>query len=82
MIRMQVQLTDEQARQLRQLAALRREPIARVARELIDEGLRHPSLIDRHELRQRFVAGAGTGHSGRSDVAARHDDYLEDAYRS
>ena len=82
MTRMQIQITEAERQRLRDLAIARREPIARIVREFIDEGLRRSRQPDRDELVRRFLAGAGTGHSGHSDISRRHDDYLEEIYDS
>lgn len=78
----QIELTEEEERKLRQLAEKERASVAAIAHELIREGLRRRAPIDREELKRRFLASAGSGHSGLHDVSERHDDYLDEIYRS
>lgn len=82
MIRMQIQLTEEQQRSLRELAASRKVTMARLIREMVDEGLRQPRRLDRQEAARRFLESAGAFHSGQPDFAQRHDEYLEEVYDS
>jgi hypothetical protein len=77
MIRMQVQLTEEQANALRRMAAREGVPIA----ELIRQGIaRRLAENDRHERRRRALAAAGRLRGGPSDLGRRHDAYLDDAF--
>lgn len=76
MIRRQVQLTEAQARALRQLAQARRSSMAEVVRESIDEYLARHRPGDREGLATRARALAGRFHSGQPDLAEQHDRYL------
>lgn len=71
MARIQVRLTDEQARQLLVLATEQGVPVAKVIRDALNRYL--PSL-DQAAIRTRAIASIGGFHSGRSDVAESHDD--------
>lgn len=82
MVRTQIQLTEEQAARLRDIAARRRTSVAELVREGVQWLLTTETKANREELVQRFLAGAGSGRSGRSDISTRHDDYLEEAFRS
>lgn len=81
MVRLQVQLTEAQHRALRRWAgrlgisfseAVRRCVAERLASEAVA-----PGRADRVREAQAVV---GKYASGRTDVAARHDDYLSDAF--
>ena len=52
---------------------------------MICQGVHHlvrpAGSVDLPERRRRAIAAAGRFHSGRPDVAARHDDYLAEAYQ-
>ena len=76
MIRTQVQLTDEQARALRKVAAERGTSVAAVIRDLVDEGLRVPASARAARAR----AAIGRFGSGRNTVSRDHDRELDDAF--
>lgn len=75
MVRRQIQLTVEQDEAVRREAVARGLSIAAVIRTLVEESLRREGA-DRVE---RALAVLGRHRSGLTDVAARHDAYLEDA---
>ena len=81
MIRTQIQLTEEQARALKSLAAERRTSVAELIRQGVDELLLKAVGVDAAEKRRRAMVAAGRFHSGQQDIAARHDDYLAGVYR-
>jgi hypothetical protein len=82
MKRTQVQLTEEQLQALRKAAADRSVSVSEVVRQAIDVWVQADRRPPRDELKRRALAAAGRFASGRSDVAARHDDYLAEAFRS
>lgn len=77
MIRTQVQLSEEQARALKDTATARGVSIAEVIRQALDEHLGHQAGQFR---RQRAIRAIGGYRSGRHDVSVRHDDHLADAF--
>ncbi len=80
MVRTQIQLTEEQARDLRALARQADVPMAELIRRAIDDLLSKSGTIPYRERRRRLLSVAGKYDSGRADVSRRHDDYLEEAY--
>lgn len=78
MIRMQIQLTEEQAAALRRLARRRGVSTAAIMREaaqfLIDRG----TVDEERRVRAREVVGRYA--SGRGDVAREHDRELSDLF--
>jgi hypothetical protein len=80
MIRTQIQLTEEQSRALKSLAARRGVPVAELIRQSVDSFIRSSAGLDDQERRRRAIAAAGKFHSGKGDVAVNHDDYLTEAY--
>ncbi len=82
MIRTQVQLTEKQARALRDMAAEEGRSVADLIRELVDGLLRARAPVDRGEIRRRAIAAAGRFRSGQGDISEEHDRHLADAYSS
>ncbi len=80
MIRMQIQLTKEQAVALKHLAAERGMSQAALAREGVEHVLHQNAPQTDEALRERARAVAGIGASGCDDISERHDDYLAGAY--
>jgi hypothetical protein len=81
MIRTQVQLTEEQARVLKNLASIRQVSVAELIRQSVDALIRSSREIDAEERRRRAIAAAGRFHSGASDISAEHDEYLVEAFQ-
>ncbi len=79
MVRTQVQLTDEQARAIKRLAAERRVSMAELIRECVDAFLRSTQATPEAELRARALRAAGALR-GPSDLARRHDDHAAEAF--
>ncbi len=55
--------------------------MAEVIRRGLDSLLRSEGPPSREELKQRALATIGRFRSGKSDISARHDDYLAEAFR-
>jgi hypothetical protein len=81
MIRTQIQLTEEQSRRVQDEATRSGRSMAEVIRRSVDCYL-HQESNRRTGTPTRLSAMdvAGRFHSGKSDIAARHDDYLDEAY--
>jgi hypothetical protein len=81
MIRTQIQLTEAQARKLRQAARRDGVSLAEAIRRLVDRGL----ADEKHE-RARLYARAAEAvgryrdRRGAKDVAVEHDAYLDEAF--
>lgn len=80
MVRTQIQLTDEQARQLKKLAASRHLSMTELIRQAIDSMVRSSAVVDVEERRARAVNIAGRFGSGKKDVSKKHDEYLAEAF--
>jgi predicted DNA-binding protein len=77
MIRTQIQLTGEQAKRLRDVAAAEGRSMADVIRESVDAYLAEaPLRRSADALRTEALALAGKYQSGLGDLAADHDRYL------
>lgn len=77
MIRTQIQLTEEQAHALKQLAAQQRISMAELIRQGVDRIIEGS---DREEQRRRALAVFGRYRDQATDVSGNHDRYLDEAY--
>ena len=80
MIRTQIQLTEEQAHALKQLAIQQGKSMAELIRESVVGLIRSTGSIDLAERRRRAIAAAGLYRSGVPDLGTEHDRYLAEAY--
>ena len=80
MIRTQIQLTEEQARELKELAAREGVSMAELVRQAVDSLLEGSGTISVEERRRRAMALVGQFNSGRSDVSEKHDECLVEGY--
>jgi len=80
MVRTQIQLTEEQARELKRLARERDVSVAALIRESIDEVIRSRGTLSRNEQVSRALAAVGAFRSGKGDISDRHDEYLAEIY--
>ncbi len=76
MVRIQIQLTEEQSRTLKSLAAWRGVPVAELIRRSVDSYIRSSVGADDQERRRRATDAVGKFRSGQTDVSADHDRYL------
>lgn len=77
MRRTQIQLPDEDARALKELAARRGVSMAQMIRDGVANILRES---DNARKWQRALALVGRFSSGESDISERHDDYLSEDF--
>ncbi len=77
MKRIQIQLPDEDARALKELAERRGVSMAEIIREGVANILRES---DGAGKRRRALALVGRFSSGETDISERHDDYLSDDF--
>jgi hypothetical protein len=80
MVRTQIQLTDNQARDLKRLAAARHLSMAELIRQGVEVVLRSNTVMDIAEKRKRALALAGKFRSGKRDISKQHDKYLTEDY--
>lgn len=78
MVRTQIQITDDQARALKHLAAKEGKSVAELIRISVDNLLRTGGTQDPTIVRQKALAAAGK-LSGPQNLAENHDAYLTEA---
>jgi hypothetical protein len=81
MIRMQIQLTEQQAEALRRRSKRENVSIAGLVRLAIDTFTRAEPPSDR-EIRDRAIRAAGRFGSGVPNTSSRHDEALVEAFRA
>jgi Arc/MetJ-type ribon-helix-helix transcriptional regulator len=81
MIRTQIQLTEEQSAEIKRLAAERSLSMAEVIRQGLDDYLQRTATVRPEERIRRAIEAAGQFGSGMSDVSARHNEHLAEAYK-
>jgi Arc/MetJ-type ribon-helix-helix transcriptional regulator len=77
MVRTQIQLTEDQVRALKKIAAERGISMAEVIRQAINSALEKE---DKREKWRRALAIVGSFHSDADDISVEHDKYLAEAY--
>lgn len=81
MVRTQIQLTDEQARTLKELSLACGESVASLVRKAVDQ-LLITGKPDQVALYRQAGMIVGKYEAERSDIAVEHDRYLADAFDS
>jgi hypothetical protein len=76
MIRTQVYLTEEQARDIKLRAKREKKREAEVIRELLSEGLKTQPLKGRDSTGESLLRLAKIGGKAPADLSSRLDDYL------
>jgi len=76
MVKTQVQLAEEDLALLRRLAAEQGVSVSELVRRGVRQMLRSQAELGHPDRWERACAAAGRFHSGKSDIAQRHDDYL------
>lgn len=82
MVRTQIRLTEEQYKQLKQLALRRRRSLATLVREGVEKVLEEAGEPDLDDARRHALSIAGKYRSGDKDASAHHDKYLAESYKS
>ena len=77
MVRPQIQLTEKQARILKQMATEKSVSMANLIRQAKDTLLKSSNEIDYGERKRRAIKVAGKFHSGLGDLSENHDKYLD-----
>lgn len=81
MIRTQIQLTEQQSQALREAARRSGVSTAEVIRRSVDRFLaQEAAVLSVAPSRMSALEVVGLFSSGLTDIADRHDDYLDEAY--
>jgi len=80
MVRTQIQLTEDQAKALKKIAAARQLSVAELIRRAVDTMIKTSTAADPEDRMKRALDIAGKFTSGKSDVSKRHDAYLAESY--
>lgn len=82
MVRTQIQLSEEQAKAIKRIAAAQGTSMAEVIRRAVDGVIISGPARDWNERHQRALAIVGKFRSGKRDISSNHDRYLAEAYRN
>jgi hypothetical protein len=80
MVRTQIQLTEEQSINLRQLAEQENISVAELIRRSVERYLQEQRGFSTEERKQRLLSVIGIGDSGVTDLGVSHDKYLAEIY--
>jgi 16S rRNA U516 pseudouridylate synthase RsuA-like enzyme len=80
MVRTQIQLTEQQARELKSMAAARGITMAELIRKSVDLYIQTAAEPTHQEMVQKLKELAGKYTTGITDWAENHDDYLDEIY--
>jgi ribbon-helix-helix CopG family protein len=83
MVRTQIQLTEEQAKEIRRIARTRLTSVAQVIREAVNNVIRSGTGVatDVEDQRRRALNAVGKFSSGKRDISRKHDKYLSGVFR-
>lgn len=87
MVRMMIQLTEEQVKALKEMAKARKTPVAKLVRESVAQYVATSSQLSAEERMKRAnairaIAGKYSDIEGATDLSVNHDKYLEEAFGS
>lgn len=80
MVRMQIQLTEEQAKTVKRIALSRHLSVAELIRKVIDTMIKSSKVVDTEEKHKRAIEIVSRFSSGKRNISKKHDLYLADAY--
>ena len=81
MVRTQIQLTEDQAKAIKRLAAAQGLSVAEVIRRAVDQIVHSSPKADLQQRQERALEIVGKFGSGKRDVSRKHDAYLAEAYK-
>jgi hypothetical protein len=83
MVRTKIQLTEEQAKEVKRIARMRLTSVAEVIREAVNHMIRSDRgmAADAEDRRKSALKAVGKFSSGKRDISRKHDKYLPEAFR-
>lgn len=78
-MRIEAQLTAEQARAVKRMAVEQGVSIGEIIRQSVDRFMRSEAGPSQKELRRRALMAAGALRGGPSDLSEHHDKYVAEA---
>lgn len=82
MVRTQILLTEAQSHELRTRSAAEGRSMADLVRDGVDAVLRERGDASRSGAKVRALAAVGRFRSGVQDLGTRHDQHLDEAWKS
>jgi hypothetical protein len=80
MVRTQIQLTTDQARNLKKMALARQTSVAELIRQAVDDLIKTNARMDTLETKKRALDIVGKYRSGKKDISRKHDAFLSEAF--
>ena len=80
MVTRQIELTEEQAKALEEVATSLGRSVSELIRDRVDDLLHAPKQSDREEINRRAIAAIGRFRSDVTDLSTGHDRYLDEAF--
>ena len=80
MVRIQIQLTEDQAKALKKIAQSRHLSVAELIRKAVDTVIKSNTVVNAEENHKRAMEIVGKFSSGKRDVSKKHDRPLTVAY--
>lgn len=81
MVRTQIQLTQQQHKQIRKLAALTGKSMSQLIREAVEQMITSRVRRNRRADVDRAIRAVGRFSSGLPDVSKRHDRHLAEIFK-
>lgn len=83
MVRTQIQLTEEQAEEIKRIARAHHVSVAEIIREAVDNVIRSGAgmAASEEDRRRRALKAVGKFNSGKREISRKHDKYLSEAFR-
>jgi Ribbon-helix-helix protein, copG family len=80
MVTRQIELTEDQAKALDEVAATLGRSVSELLRDRVDDLLRDQKREDREEIKRRAIAAIGRFRSDATNLSREHDRYLDEAF--